>query len=60
MAGKWTPPSGKQNPPFKGGQTTSCIGGAHDAGPMTTHDTAAAGSSQANAVARPPNGIKTK
>jgi len=58
----WSPPSGKQNPPFSGGQKTSCIGGAHDAGPMQSAPPAntTTTTNHANAVIRPPNGIRTK
>jgi len=56
----WSPPSGKQSPPFKGGQKTSCIGGSHDAGPMHNHGGDSAGGTLANSVIRPPNGIRTK
>jgi len=58
-SGGWKPPSGKFNPPFNGGQKSSCIGGAHDAGPVTNHG-GGEGSSMSNAVVRPPNGIRTK
>jgi hypothetical protein len=59
-SGGWKPPSGREHPPFKGGQSTSKIGSGHDCGPMTTSDTSGKGGPHANAVERPPNGIKTK
>jgi hypothetical protein len=59
-SGGWKPPSGDQHPPFKGGQKTSCIGGNHDAGPMNNHGGGGEGTVHANAVIRPPNGIRTK
>jgi hypothetical protein len=58
-SGGWKPPSGDQHPPFKGGKT-SCIGGTHDAGPMTNHGGGGEGTVHANAVVRPANGIRTK
>ncbi len=59
-SGGWAPPSGREHPPFKGGQKTSCIGGAHSPGPSTNTDVGAAGKPQANAVTRPPHGVTTK
>jgi len=52
-SGGWKPPSGKQNPPFKSGKTTS-IGGTHDPGGMAPCPPAnqTQTSSQSNAVER--------
>jgi len=58
-SGGWKPPSGKFNPPFKGGLKSSCVGGAHDGGPMSNHG-GDNPSSMSNAVVRPPNGVRTK
>jgi hypothetical protein len=59
-SGGWSPPSGREHPPFKGGQKTSSVGSNHCAGPMTNNDTSGAGKAQSNAVSRPPHGISTK
>ena len=59
-SGGWKPPSGDQHPPFKGGLKSSCVGGAHDGGPMTNHGGGGEGIVHTNAVIRPPNGIRTK
>jgi len=56
----WKPPSDREHPPTKGGLKSSCIGGAHDGGPMNNHGGDSAGGTLANAVIRPPNGIRTK
>jgi len=50
-SGGWKPPSGDQHPPFNGGQKGSCVGGAHDPGPMSNHG-GDSPSSMANAVIR--------
>jgi len=60
---KFTPPSGKEHPPFNGGQKTSCIGGPTHSpgpnGPLPAGNTVQT-SNLPNAVTRPPNGIRTK
>jgi len=59
-SGGWAPPSGREHPPFKGGQKTSAIGGQHCAGPVNNHGGDESNRSQPNAVTRPPHGVATK
>ena len=62
-SGGWKPPSGKFNPPFNG-SADNRVGGVHgpSAGPMAPCPPAnqTTTTNQANAVTRPPNGIRTK
>jgi len=61
-SGGWSPPSDREHPPFKGGQKTSCVGSGHSPGPngpIPAGNTTQT-SNLANAVIRPPNGIRQK